>query len=455
MKRIALFFLTAAAAALLTGCGTPPAGAVGYGMYYGNAADRSRNVQDSTDNTVGRTIVANKSGAAEGHIGDSMRTCFFDFTVNHYETYSQYENYLPSDGNMLLAVDITVTNTMDEDIPMYDDDFQIQWNDPADDAYRVPVTSPWYENPPVFTGENALPAEYSLAPGESRTGLLIFEVPKDSSDFNLSYLEIYSYDDNEEELYGDVFFVYFHDRESCSQKHFGFIMNDSLTQPELPNMEWYMEDQGEENESAGEGNALYNAAGRMISADTDGVAEGHIGDTMLTYFFDFTVKSLELYSQSENLVPQEGETPYLPEEGCMPYLTEEGYQLAVIEIEIKNTFGEAIPMFDTDFAVHWNGNADNLQYPITFYMEPSAFAGDNVLPYDYILAPDECRTGLLIFKIPYGSNNLSINYLEEFDDDTIGDFFSVYLHDGDTCTEEHSGYIIRGSQNSMDGQNRL
>lgn len=43
-----------------------------------------------------------------------------------------------------------------------------------------------------------------LSVNEEKTGLLVFEVPEDSKDYSISYLEQFSNDTE-----GDVFFVFF------------------------------------------------------------------------------------------------------------------------------------------------------------------------------------------------------------------------------------------------------
>lgn len=92
---------------------------------------------------------------------------------------------------------MTVKNTFNTSIPMYDTDFQAQWN--TEDEFNCPIT--YYADP---VSDEQLPAEYTLAVNEERTGLLIFEVPADKTDFSISYLE--EFDDDST---GDVFFVFF------------------------------------------------------------------------------------------------------------------------------------------------------------------------------------------------------------------------------------------------------
>lgn len=73
------------------------------------------------------TIVRpDKDGFAEGKLGDTMRTYFFDYTVNSAYLCDEYEGYTAADGYELLVADVTVNNTSSSEIEMYDTDFQIQ-----------------------------------------------------------------------------------------------------------------------------------------------------------------------------------------------------------------------------------------------------------------------------------------------------------------------------------------
>ena len=145
-------------------------------------------------------VTADDDGYAEGRIGDVMRTYFFDYTVNSAYTCKEFEGYTPAEGNKLLVAEITVKNTDRSTVTMYDTDFQIQWGDDDDDeAYDVPIT--YYGD---AVSDDQLPEEYDLGVNEERTGLLVFEVPEDTRDYSISYLEQFSNDTE-----GDVFFVFF------------------------------------------------------------------------------------------------------------------------------------------------------------------------------------------------------------------------------------------------------
>ena len=144
----------------------------------------------------------------------------------------------------------------------------------------------------------------------------------------------------------------------------------------------------------------------------DGYGEGRMGDTMHTYFFDYTVNSAYLCDEFSGYTP-----------------SAEGYRLLVAEVTVKNTNRESIIMYDTDFQIQWGDESeDAYDFPITLYADP---VSDEQLPYEYELAVDEERTGLLVYEVPDGNSDFSISYLEMFDDGTeqgeTGDTFFVFF----------------------------
>lgn len=144
--------------------------------------------------------------------------------------------------------------------------------------------------------------------------------------------------------------------------------------------------------------------------------EGRTGDTMETYFFEFTVNSAALTNDYEGYTPAEGNT------------------LLVAEVTVKNTFKESIEMYGADFQLGWGDEDDAFAYPITINtetMEELEPVGENQLPGTYTLAVDEERTGDLVFEVPAGQADFSIGYLEMFDDGSeegqSGDTHFVYF----------------------------
>ena len=144
-----------------------------------------------------------EDGYAEGGLGDVMNTYFFTYTVNSAYVCEQYEDYTPADGYDLLVADVTVKNVSEDVISMYDTDFQVQWGDDEnDEAFDVPIT--YYVETTETISEDIFPYEYELKKKESRTGLLVFEVPEGMTEYSISYMEYFSDDSS-----GDTFFVYF------------------------------------------------------------------------------------------------------------------------------------------------------------------------------------------------------------------------------------------------------
>lgn len=143
-------------------------------------------------------VVRPKNGLAEGKIGNTMRTYWFDFSVNSAYLCDSFSGYDAADGYNLLVVDITVTNTFSEILPMYDSDFWIDWDPDDDDAYAYPV-----ENASSLNS-NILPGEYYLMVDETENGLLLYEIPDGNTDLAIAYMELT--DQNET---GDFFVVYF------------------------------------------------------------------------------------------------------------------------------------------------------------------------------------------------------------------------------------------------------
>lgn len=140
-----------------------------------------------------------EDGIAEGQIGQTMQTAFFDFKVNSARLMDEYEGYVPADGYAVLAVNITIDNTLDKELNMYDTDFQITWGDGEDD-WGIPLT--YTVN--SLKGQDLLATAYTLKQNESITGDIVFQVPADSDFYIISYLEKFA-DDSQ----GDLFAVYF------------------------------------------------------------------------------------------------------------------------------------------------------------------------------------------------------------------------------------------------------
>lgn len=146
-----------------------------------------------------------EDGYAEARIGDLVHSYFMDFTVNSAYTTADYHGHTAPEGGKVLVVEMTIKNTFNESLPMYDDDFQGQWSASSEtDEFAWPITEGENGFDRDVVAEEQLPAQYELAVNESRTGTLVFDVPADEKDFSVSHIELF--DDNSE---GDTFFVFF------------------------------------------------------------------------------------------------------------------------------------------------------------------------------------------------------------------------------------------------------
>lgn len=131
----------------------------------------------------------------EGRMGDVMSNVFFDFTVDSAQWVDEYNGYTAAEGNALVDTVITVKNTFGEALPMSIYDFQIQWG-AGDEDYGYQKEE--------WEGGELMPTQWEIKPAQTVTYHVVYEVPADTTDFSISYLELF---DDESE--GNVFFVYF------------------------------------------------------------------------------------------------------------------------------------------------------------------------------------------------------------------------------------------------------
>lgn len=135
-------------------------------------------------------------GYIDGRLGDKLQTAFFSFTVDNATLQNEYAGQTAPEGKSYLVAEISVKNTFGDVLPLWYDDFQVQWGK-TDQEYGYPIEP---------TTDNQMPLEYELKKGETITKEHVYEVPTpdEMHEYSLSFLEYY--DDG---LEGNVFFVYF------------------------------------------------------------------------------------------------------------------------------------------------------------------------------------------------------------------------------------------------------
>ena len=134
--------------------------------------------------------------------------------------------------------------------------------------------------------------------------------------------------------------------------------------------------------------------------------EGAMGSTMKTAWFDYSIDSA-----------------YYTTEELGGYAPAEGNELVVVELTLKNTFGQSVPMGYGDFDLEWGNGDDDFSYPI---IESESIVDDQ-FPSEYELEAKETRTGYLVFEAPEGTENFGVGFIELYENDTEGNGFWVYF----------------------------
>ncbi|MCL2122132.1 MAG: DUF4352 domain-containing protein [Clostridiales bacterium] len=135
-------------------------------------------------------------GSAKGKIGEEMVSVFFSFTVNRAELAGEFEENKPERSYIYLIIEMTVRSILDRSLPMWADDFPIQWGD-GDNDYAYPLEK---------ISDSQMDAEFSLHEGESVTKNLIYEVPAPDGEreYTITYLEYFA-----DDVEGNMFYVSF------------------------------------------------------------------------------------------------------------------------------------------------------------------------------------------------------------------------------------------------------
>lgn len=169
----------------------------------------------------------------------------------------------------------------------------------------------------------------------------------------------------------------------------------------------------EDDQNTQAANAEGYVSGEIIEAESyetleddrkiGGYGEGRIGDTCVTFWFDFTVTSAKVVSEYDGYTPSDGNV------------------LLVANIKIKNTSGTTLDMYESDFQIQWGDGDEDYGYPITAF-------NDEMVPESYTIGRAESVTYAYVYEMP--ADNLgeySISFQEYFNDDQIGNLFFIFF----------------------------
>ena len=177
-------------ALLLAGCGGSPAAA---------PEEEIAPAEDLLTPVIGaRTLEDGRKvgGSAKAEIGETITNVFFSFSVNHAALVDEYSGEKAERGFLFLVTEITVTNTSEEELPMWDSDFAVQWGDGEND-YSYPYTR---------FADTQMEDAFTLAPQETLTADVVYEIllQEGENEYSISYLEYY-----DDEVEGNIFYVQF------------------------------------------------------------------------------------------------------------------------------------------------------------------------------------------------------------------------------------------------------
>lgn len=165
----------------------------------------------SGDNEDG-LILPDEDGVAVGYEGDTLRTAFFDMTIDNPRTCEEFDGLTPTEGYKFLAADLTLYNYTDHTQPMFDTDFEIVWDLDDDDAWAWPecdeVMGDDGESDYLVRSEQQIPVSFKLGIHKTQTGVLLYQVPEDTQDYFITFYEVFD-DGTDEGEYGDAFYVRF------------------------------------------------------------------------------------------------------------------------------------------------------------------------------------------------------------------------------------------------------
>ncbi len=111
-------------------------------------------------------------------------------------------------------MDLTLYNYTNSSVPMYDTDFEVVWDLDDDDAWAWPecdeVAGVDGETEFKVRSDKQIPVEFTLGIHKTQTGVLLYQVPEDSTDFIIAFYEVFEpQTEGGDPDYGDAFYVLF------------------------------------------------------------------------------------------------------------------------------------------------------------------------------------------------------------------------------------------------------
>lgn len=127
------------------------------------------------------------------NIGDKVKTTGYEFTVTTIEEVGSYQDYKPNENKKLIHASITISNIIDKDIYITDEEFALVWNlEKEDRSYVYPL-------------KDKTEKETVIKVKETKTIDLLFEVDKDAN----KPMAIYYYEQYNDGQKGNKYYIYY------------------------------------------------------------------------------------------------------------------------------------------------------------------------------------------------------------------------------------------------------
>ena len=150
--------------------------------------------------------------------------------------------------------------------------------------------------------------------------------------------------------------------------------------------------------------------GLSLNGSNSNDKEGYIGDTLSTYWFDFTVD--DAYSCSS----------------YHDYTASAGKKLVVASITLKNTCGTSVDMWGDDFVILWDTGDDDVDMEFAL---PGGLS-DKQFPDEYTLGINQSKSYEAVYEVHEGYRDFAVAFMEIFESDSdpdgeAGETYFVYF----------------------------
>ena len=162
-------------------------------------------VNENNGGTENNTTTGTDDSYHEYEVGDTVETMFFNFTVEDFLSSTDINGITPEAGKQFVGVKLNIENTFNKDITMFSSDLIMEWEPTSADDKGAEGPHSYYDKEAIFNEE--FEKEYTLAPGESKEGVLVFEIPEGITKVAITTQDIYV-DKQGNEHKGDVYIVH-------------------------------------------------------------------------------------------------------------------------------------------------------------------------------------------------------------------------------------------------------